>query len=62
LENFFKLNYIYFIENDADPYQVPYEDILPNNPTFDQMRDVVCTRKIRPPASPRWQNHSVRFF
>jgi hypothetical protein len=26
------------------------------------MRDVVCTRKIRPPISARWQNHPVRFF
>ncbi|CAF0798499.1 unnamed protein product [Rotaria sordida] len=46
-------------ENDADPYQVPYEDILPNNPTFEQMRDVVCTRKIRPPPSPRWLTHPI---
>jgi len=46
-------------ENDADEYQVPYEDILPNNPTFDQMRDVVCTKKIRPPSSPRWQSESL---
>lgn len=45
---------------DADPFQVPYEDILPNNPTFEQIRDVVCTRKIRPSTSPRWQNHPVR--
>ncbi|CAF3722073.1 unnamed protein product [Rotaria sp. Silwood1] len=46
-------------ENDADPYQVPYEDILPNNPIFEQMRDVVCTRKIRSPPSPRWQTHPI---
>ncbi len=51
-----------FVENDADAYQVPYEDILPNNPTFEQMRDVVCTRKIRPPTSARWLNHSVGFY
>ncbi|CAF0769750.1 unnamed protein product [Rotaria sp. Silwood1] len=46
-------------ENDVDSYQVPYEDILPSNPTFEQMRDVVCTRKIRPPPSPRWQSHPI---
>lgn len=47
------------VENDADKYQVPYEDILPNNPTTEQMREVVCTKKIRPPPSARWQTHSV---
>ena len=51
-----------FIENDADEYQVPYEDVLPTDPQPDQMRDVVCTRKIRPPTSPRWLNHPVGFL
>ena len=36
---------ITFIENDAEPYQVPYEDVLPNNPTYEEMRDVVCTKR-----------------
>lgn len=49
-------------ENDADPYQVPYEDITPNNPTFEQMREVVCIQKHRPPISPRWLSHPVRFL
>ena len=26
------------------------------------MRDVVCTQKIRPPASERWLNHPVGFL
>jgi hypothetical protein len=26
------------------------------------MRDLVCIRKIRPPTSTRWQNHSVKFL
>ncbi|CAM4805785.1 unnamed protein product [Rotaria magnacalcarata] len=46
-------------ENDADVYQIPYADVLPNNPTFEQMQEVVCMRKIRPPPSPRWENHSI---
>ncbi|CAF1644214.1 unnamed protein product [Adineta ricciae] len=46
-------------ENDADSYQVPYEDILPNNPSTEQMREVVCTKKIRPPSSARWQTHPI---
>ncbi len=59
---FIKLLLGCFLENDADKFQVPYEDILPANPSFDQMRDVVCTRKIRPTPSARWQSHPVRFF
>ncbi|CAF3229966.1 unnamed protein product [Rotaria socialis] len=46
-------------ENDADVYQIPYVDVLPNNPTFEQMQEVLCIRKIRPPPSPRWKNHSI---
>ncbi|CAF4861572.1 unnamed protein product, partial [Rotaria socialis] len=48
------------LENDADVYQIPYVDVLPNNPTFEQMQEVLCIRKIRPPPSPRWKNHSVK--
>ena len=50
-----------YLGEDADPFQLPYEDVAPNISTFEQMRDVVCTRKIRPTLSPRWQNHPVRF-
>ena len=38
-------------ENDADEYKLPYEDITPNNPMFEQIYEVVCKRKI-PPSFP----------
>jgi hypothetical protein len=47
------------IENDADVYQLPYEDILPHNPGFEQMYDVVCERQIRPFSSSRWETQPV---
>ncbi|CAF2647868.1 unnamed protein product [Rotaria sp. Silwood2] len=46
-------------ENDADIYKLPYEDVLPNNPKFEEMHEVVCIRKIRPAPSPRWENNST---
>ncbi|CAF1169660.1 unnamed protein product [Adineta steineri] len=46
-------------ENDTDDYQLPYEDILPNNPSLEQMHDVVCIQKFRPLPSSRWKNNSI---
>ncbi|CAF1057247.1 unnamed protein product [Rotaria sp. Silwood1] len=46
-------------DNDADEYKLPYQDVLPNNPTFEQMHEVVCIKKIRPESSPRWENNST---
>jgi len=46
-------------ENDADPYLIPYEGVTPGNPSSEQMRDAVCTRKLRPEPSERWQQHPV---
>ncbi|UJR09198.1 hypothetical protein I4U23_013446 [Adineta vaga] len=45
--------------NDADSYLLPYEDTLPNNPSFEQMHEVVYIRKLRPLPSSRWTNHST---
>jgi hypothetical protein len=45
--------------NDADPYQLPYEDIYPSSPSIEQMCDAVCTKKIRPPTSERWLSNPV---
>lgn len=48
-----------FLVNDADPYQLPYEDVLPNNPSFEQMHGVVYIKKLRPSSSARWTNNPV---
>ncbi|CAF0921387.1 unnamed protein product [Adineta ricciae] len=45
--------------NDADPYQLPYENVLPNNPSFEQMHGIVYIKKLRPPSSTRWANNST---
>ncbi|CAF3663380.1 unnamed protein product [Rotaria socialis] len=45
--------------NDADPYQLPYEDIYPSSPTIEQMCEAVCTKKIRPAISERWLTNPI---
>jgi hypothetical protein len=41
-------------DSKPDEYQVPYFDMVPNDPSFEDMRKVVCVENIRPTLSPRW--------
>ena len=45
--------------DDAEEYQLPYDDVLNDNPTFENMYKIVCLDKHRPVISTRWQNHRV---
>ncbi|CDW54011.1 bone morphogenetic protein receptor type 1B [Trichuris trichiura] len=38
----------------GEPYKVPYEDLVPSDPSFDEMRRLVCIEGHRPPVSPSW--------
>lgn len=49
------------LENDAEVYQVPYEDMAPSIPSIEQLKEIVCDKKIRPAISPRWMTHPVNF-
>ncbi|KAF1766271.1 hypothetical protein GCK72_006227 [Caenorhabditis remanei] len=40
----------------AKPYAPPFDGTVLNDPSFDEMRDVVCVRKMRPPPDPAWKN------
>ncbi|XP_076264537.1 serine/threonine receptor kinase thickveins isoform X4 [Rhynchophorus ferrugineus] len=42
-----------------DDYAVPYYDCVPNDPSFDDMMQVVCLKKIRPQISPRWESEEL---
>jgi len=46
----------------VDDYQLPYYDCVPNDPTFDDMHQVVCLKNVRPHISPRWDNHEVNII
>lgn len=43
----------------CEDYALPYHDMVPSDPSFDDMYEVVCTQKIRPPIPERWQEEEI---
>ncbi|KAK4873762.1 hypothetical protein RN001_013122 [Aquatica leii] len=43
----------------ADDYVVPYYDCVPNDPSFEDMMQVVCVKKMRPQIPLRWECEEV---
>ncbi|KAJ4438637.1 hypothetical protein ANN_14584, partial [Periplaneta americana] len=43
----------------ADDYQLPYFDCVPSDPSFEDMHEVVCIKRIRPHIPPRWESEEV---
>lgn len=39
-----------------EEYQLPYYDVVPFDPTIDDMRKIVCTERQRPQIPNRWQS------
>ena len=44
----------------AEDYQPPFYDAVPSDPSFDDMRKVVCTDGYRPEMPNRWITDPVR--
>lgn len=44
-----------------DDYQQPYYDCVPSDPSFDDMYNVVCVKKVRPDIQPHWLIDEVMF-
>lgn len=42
-----------------DDYQLPFYDLVPSDPTIEEMRKVVCTDRQRPSIPNRWQSIEV---
>lgn len=42
-----------------EDYQQPYYDCVPFDPSFDDMYNVVCVKKVRPDIPPHWYNEEV---
>lgn len=38
----------------CDPYEAPYQQFVSIDPSTEEMREVVCVKKVRPPLSHRW--------
>lgn len=45
----------------AEPYALPYHDVVPNDPDFDDMRLAVCVKRLRPIIPTRWENDPILF-
>lgn len=43
----------------VDEYEVPYYDCVPSDPSFEDMQQVVCVKKIRPQIPARWDTEPV---
>ncbi|XP_037957772.1 bone morphogenetic protein receptor type-1B isoform X2 [Teleopsis dalmanni] len=43
----------------CEDYALPYHDVVPSDPTFDDMHAVVCVKGFRPPIPQRWQEDDV---
>lgn len=43
----------------CEEYALPYHDMVPSDPSFEDMFEVVCTQKIRPPIPERWQDEEI---
>ncbi|NWI55123.1 TGFR1 protein, partial [Calyptomena viridis] len=39
-----------------EDYQLPYYDLVPSDPSVEEMRKVVCEQKLRPNIPNRWQS------
>lgn len=45
-----------------DDYQLPYFDLVPSDPTIEEMRRVVCVDRQRPSIPNRWASCEVVFY
>ncbi|KAG8237727.1 hypothetical protein J437_LFUL017030 [Ladona fulva] len=46
-------------EKVVEPYQPPYYNYVPSDPSFEDMHEVVCIKKIRPPISSLWEEDEI---
>lgn len=43
----------------VEEYQLPYYNMVPNDPSYEDMREVVCVKRLRPVVSNRWNSDEV---
>lgn len=46
----------------AEEYKVPFYDVVPSDPSFEDMKKVVCGDSYRPSLPNRWSSDPVSFF
>lgn len=51
----------YFILTELnEDFQLPYYDLVPSDPSIEDMRKVVCDQKLRPNIPNQWQSCEVK--
>lgn len=40
----------------GEEYALPYQDVVPSDPSFEDMHEVVCVQKYRPPVPEKWRS------
>lgn len=55
---FLKLNptIIYCFQGIVEEYQLPYYEMVPSDPSYEDMLEVVCVKGLRPTVSNRWNS------
>lgn len=48
-----------FLIGIVEEYQLPYYDMVPSDPSIEEMRKVVCDQKFRPSIPNQWQSCEV---
>lgn len=51
-----------FLIGVVEEYQLPYYDMVPSDPSIEEMRKVVCDQKLRPNLPNQWQSCEVRLL
>ena len=44
----------------VEDYQLPYYEMVPSDPSYEDMLEVVCVKGLRPTVSNRWNSDEVR--
>ena len=42
-------------------YQMPYHDTVASDPSIEQMKEIVCDKKVRPQLPEEWETFEVGF-
>lgn len=51
--------FLVVLTGNYEEYQMPYYDLVPSDPTLEEMRKVVCVERRRPEIPNKWQSHEA---
>lgn len=54
--------FVFILTGIYDEYQLPFYDMVPSDPTIEEMRKVVCVDQQRPVVHNRWQSVEVKIY